>query len=173
MRGVPFEIVKRMVQAGGCPGEMEVVNGVELTPDPALMLPEPWKKVTFAMMQENNVTLLMRTFFSMPIMQGDTITGVAVENKAGRGIVLGKQFIDCTGDGDLAVRAGCDFIDETEQDEIKQTTLCWGMSNVDVPRLFEFWKQRTVAAEFVTERGDTQRTLKDNHRLLDQPAANP
>ncbi len=162
VRGVALDIVKRMVQEGGCPGEMQVVNGVELTPDPALMLPEPWKRVMFAMMRERGVTLMMRTFFSAPIMEGERIAGVAVENKAGRGVVLGKQFIDCTGDGDLAARAGCDYIGETEQDAIKQTTLCWGMTNVDVPRLFEFWKQQTVAAEFVTERGDTTRRLRDN-----------
>jgi len=35
-----------------------------------------------------------------------TITGVAVENKSGRGLVKGKTFVDATGDADLAFRAG-------------------------------------------------------------------
>mgnify|MGYP000026493676 CR=1 FL=1 len=161
VRGIAFEIVKRMVHEGGCPGDMEIINGEEMTPDPALMLPEPLKRVLFSMMQEYGVTLLMRTCFAAPIMEESGIIGVAVENKAGRGIVLGRKFIDCTGDGDLAARAGCDFIGEIEQDEIKQTTLCWGMSNVNVPRLFDFWRQHTIAAEFETERGDAQRLLKD------------
>jgi len=34
------------------------------------------------------------------------ITGVAVENKSGRGLVKGKTFVDATGDADLAFRAG-------------------------------------------------------------------
>jgi hypothetical protein len=41
--------------------------------------------------------------------QGRRLTHVITESKAGREAWTAKVFIDCTGDGDLAARAGCGF----------------------------------------------------------------
>lgn len=40
---------------------------------------------------------------------GKRLTHVVTESKSGREAFQGKLFIDCTGDGDLAARAGCGF----------------------------------------------------------------
>ena len=39
-------------------------------------------------------------------MEGERVRGVFLESKAGREAVLAKVVIDCTGDGDVAFRAG-------------------------------------------------------------------
>jgi hypothetical protein len=39
----------------------------------------------------------------------ETIRGIILETKSGRGIVLASMFIDCSGDGDLAAWAGAEF----------------------------------------------------------------
>ena len=40
------------------------------------------------------------------VKNGDAVEGVVVESKAGREAILAKTVIDCTGDGDVACRAG-------------------------------------------------------------------
>ncbi|VVD76977.1 FAD-dependent oxidoreductase [Pandoraea capi] len=39
----------------------------------------------------------------------ETIRGLALETKSGRGIALASMFIDCSGDGDLAAWSGVDY----------------------------------------------------------------
>ena len=40
------------------------------------------------------------------VMDGDTIRGIITESKSGRSAILAKVVIDCTGDADVAYRAG-------------------------------------------------------------------
>jgi hypothetical protein len=44
-----------------------------------------------------------------PIVEDNRVRGVIVESKSGREAVLAKVVIDCTGDGDMAARAGVPF----------------------------------------------------------------
>jgi hypothetical protein len=44
-----------------------------------------------------------------PIVEGDRVRGLIVESKSGREAILAKVVIDCTGDGDVAARAGVPF----------------------------------------------------------------
>ncbi|MBF0243905.1 MAG: FAD-dependent oxidoreductase [Planctomycetes bacterium] len=43
------------------------------------------------------------------IVRDRVIEGVLIETKGGRGAVIGKRVIDCTGDGDVCARAGASF----------------------------------------------------------------
>ncbi len=70
------------------------------------------EKLKFVMMKlcaDAGVELMLHTWFSMPIMEGDRAAGVIVENKSGRQAVLAKVVVDASGDGDVAARAGCEF----------------------------------------------------------------
>lgn len=55
------------------------------------------------------VDLLLYTMACEPYMEQNTVKGVFVQNKSGRQVILAKTVIDCTGDGDIAARAGCPF----------------------------------------------------------------
>lgn len=46
------------------------------------------------------------TLVCLPVMDGDRVAGVEVENKSGRGILRGRALVDATGDADVAYRAG-------------------------------------------------------------------
>lgn len=39
----------------------------------------------------------------------NSVLGVVIENKEGRGIVLPDRVVDCSGDGDVAFQAGCRY----------------------------------------------------------------
>ena len=52
------------------------------------------------------VQLFYDTRFCDVLQQDDTITAICVENKSGRGAILGKCFIDASGDADVCYMAG-------------------------------------------------------------------
>jgi hypothetical protein len=53
--------------------------------------------------------LLFHTWFCDSIVEEGVLTGVIVENKSGRQVLLAHTVIDASGDGDVAARAGVPF----------------------------------------------------------------
>ncbi len=58
------------------------------------------------LVDEHGVTPFLHTFYCAPVMEGDHIDAVIVENKSGRQAIRAAQFIDATGDADLALDLG-------------------------------------------------------------------
>ncbi|MBN2151236.1 MAG: FAD-dependent oxidoreductase [Candidatus Lokiarchaeota archaeon] len=79
--------------------------------------PEKFKFVVLEMAMESGVEVLFHTYFSAPVMAGNAIEGVIVENKSGRSAILGKIVVDATGDGDVAARAGAPFWEAKHEDK--------------------------------------------------------
>ena len=75
----------------------------------AVVDPEILKDELNDMVQEAGVDLLLHSWGTRPIMEGDTVKGVFFESKSGRQAILGKVVIDATGDGDIFVEAGAEF----------------------------------------------------------------
>ena len=57
------------------------------------------------------VSIWLDTLVCRPLMAGDAIVGVEVENKSGRGLLRATIVIDATGDADIAYRAGAPCVD--------------------------------------------------------------
>ena len=62
------------------------------------------------MLEESGVRLLLSTQVADPIMDGNRVTGLFVENKSGRGAIPASVVIDGTGEADVARRAGAPFL---------------------------------------------------------------
>ena len=60
----------------------------------------------FKMMEEAGGEMMLSTYAADPIMEGDKVVGLFVENKSGRQAIKAKIVIDATGDADIAKRAG-------------------------------------------------------------------
>ena len=100
---------------------------------------EAMKLLLDQMMLNSNVTLLFHTWFSAPIMQNNTICGVIVENKSGRQAYGAKCVIDCTGDGDVAARAGAPFKVGREKDGATQPmSLMFKMGEMDYVQAMDY-----------------------------------
>jgi succinate dehydrogenase/fumarate reductase flavoprotein subunit len=82
-------------------------------------------------LNEAKLSFLFHTTLVDVIMNENQIKGVIVENKSGRHAIFGKVIIDCSGDGDVAARAGAPY-------EIGATlqfpTMMFKMMNVDQDR---------------------------------------
>lgn len=100
---------------------------------------EAMKLLLDQMMLNSNVALLFHTWFSAPIMQNNTICGVIVENKSGRQAYGAKCVIDCTGDGDVAARAGVPFKVGREKDGATQPmSLMFKMGEMDYVQAMDY-----------------------------------
>jgi len=92
--------------------------------------PDWWGLLMFEMMTENDVKLLLHSLAVDVLKEGDTVRGVIVENTSGRQLILGKIVIDCTGEGDICVRAGAPY-DKIGKEHIQPHTLSFTADGVD------------------------------------------
>jgi hypothetical protein len=58
---------------------------------------------------DHNITPYLHTFYASPLIEGDKIKAVFIENKNGRQAITAKVFVDATGDGDLSRDIGIPF----------------------------------------------------------------
>jgi len=70
---------------------------------------EQMKLVLDEMCRGAGVSVRLHTHVAAALRDGSRITHCICESKSGREAFAAGAFIDCTGDGDLAARAGCGF----------------------------------------------------------------
>lgn len=94
--------------------------------------PEKLKTLYLEMLGEVGCTLLLYTFAYDAICDGDKVLGATVINKSGVTDISAKVTIDATGDGDIAARAGAEFILGRESDgKMQPATLMFKVGGVD------------------------------------------
>ncbi len=64
------------------------------------------------------------------VMEGDTIKAAILSSKSGFTAVGARVFVDCTGDADLAARAGCEFEMGGPSGHCQPMTTCFKLSHV-------------------------------------------
>ncbi len=91
-----------------------------------------FKAVAMSMAREAGCDVLLDTVVEHAWMDGQTIRGVLVGNKAGRSLVKARTVIDCTADGDVAASAGARFLQgDPEDGRLQHVNFRWSMSGVD------------------------------------------
>ena len=83
----------------------------------------------------SGVKLLLHTSLAGVIRDGRRITAALVENKSGRGAILAKTFIDCTGDADLIRFAGVETELGNAEGGCQAPSLCFRFEGVDPVRV--------------------------------------
>ena len=108
--GIGQELVDTVQALGGGMGHIELERGGEFVSMATIVEPETFKLAAFQMCQEAGAKLLLHTVVD-EVRTGDGhVEGAVVWNKAGRSLVRAKQYVDCTGDGDLAAYAGAECV---------------------------------------------------------------
>jgi hypothetical protein len=106
--------------------------GVQNGPDIWNFDTEAMKRLLDRKMEAAGADVLLHTHFAAPLMEDGRAAGVFVENKGGRSVYRAKLVIDCTGDGDVAFRAGAPCEVGRPGDGVTQPmTLMFRMSNID------------------------------------------
>ncbi|HOS63972.1 MAG TPA: FAD-dependent oxidoreductase [Candidatus Latescibacteria bacterium] len=127
IRGLPWEFMKRM-EADGNAFLVERRNEI---------WPVWTRKVALDMMEEAGAEFLFHTWTSGVVRDGDAVRGIIVHNKGGTGVILGKCFVDATGDADIAAFAGAPF-DMTEVENLQQVSCDYIACGVDHVRVLEW-----------------------------------
>ncbi|MHA4816191.1 FAD-dependent oxidoreductase [Streptomyces aculeolatus] len=139
VRGIFDEFVRRMVRVGGAVHPSETRSG---SPYSGFMVygheavtpfdPEAAKLVALDMCQEAGVELLLHTFVADALTEDRRVTGVVVGNKSGLGVLPATTVVDCTGDGDVAARAGAGFdLGRDGDGQMQPMTLFFRVADVD------------------------------------------
>lgn len=107
-----------------------------------------------AMIQEEpNIKVLLHSWGTKPIMDGDTIKGVIFESKEGRKCVMAKVVIDATGDGDIYSQAGAAYTEHRiPTSSVDKTALVWRMGGIDF-ELYQLWVKQNpeLYKNFISE----------------------
>jgi ribulose 1,5-bisphosphate synthetase/thiazole synthase len=114
--------------------------------------PEIVKYEFVRMLQEAGVDILLHTYIVGPIMEGNVVRGVIMENKRGRQAVLAKVVVDATGDADVAAFARAPF-----KEVKKPMTMMYNMVGVEVDRALEKlgnWSNLKKLVKEAMDRGD-------------------
>ena len=97
--GVLRQLLERLVRAGGA---------IPPTIDTGFVVPfdpEIFKLVALELLDDAGVLFLLHAFAS-DVLGGADVQGAVFESKSGPVAVRSRVVVDCTGDGDLAARAG-------------------------------------------------------------------
>jgi hypothetical protein len=107
------QFLKRLVESGGAivPSEQ---TGFVVPFDP-----EVFKLVALDLLDEAGVKFLLHAF-ATDVIGHHSPEGVVFETKSGPLVVKARVVVDCTGDGDIAARAGAPFEVGRESDELVQ-----------------------------------------------------
>ena len=102
--------------------------------------PDWWGLMIFEMMTENKVNLLLHSLAVDVLKEGDAVKGLIVENTSGRQLILSKVLIDCTGEGDIAARAGAPF-DKLPREQLQPHTISFTMDGVDWDKALRYIRE--------------------------------
>ena len=97
---------------------------------------EGFKLVADRMVEEAGIHAMLHRSFVAPIMEGDRITGIITESKAGREALLAKVVIDATGDADVAHRAGAPT-EQAPREDLMAASVMFHVAGVDRRKFLE------------------------------------
>ncbi len=100
-----------------------------------LIDPEKLKTLYLEMLSEVDCNIMLYTFAVDAICDGDKVLGATVVNKSGMTDIYAHITIDATGDGDIAARAGAEFVLGRESDnKMQPATIMFKVAGVDYSR---------------------------------------
>lgn len=131
IKGIPQKFIDRLKAVDASSEHRPCPLHMSLT----LVEPEAVKNVGLEMLLDAGVNVLLYTFCVGVIKEEDQLKGIIVESKSGREVILAKTVIDCTGDADVAFKAGVPCEQGNEHGGAQPPTLMFCMGGVDTEKL--------------------------------------
>ena len=131
VKGGAQRFIDRMRAKGAASEHKPCKNHMSLT----IIDPDQAKTVAWEVMDDAGVEVLLYVFVTDTIVEDGKVKGVIIESKAGREVILAKTVIDCTGDGDVAFRAGVECNKGDEKGGMQPPTLMYLMRGVEMQKL--------------------------------------
>lgn len=137
--GIPREIAARAVKE----------HEADYRPGGLFVEIEEFKYMLDRMAEESGLEVLFYSQVADVIATNSTVQGVILNNKSGRFAARAKVVIDCTGDADVAFRAGCRMMRGRPEDgRMQPVTLMYRVGGVDWPRAAKYWQEDHQLRQF-------------------------
>ncbi len=145
-----YEILKRSSEKNEGAFKNEITNLID---------PEKLKTLYLEMLCEVGCKVMLYTFAEDALCDGDKIIGATVINKSSKTDIYAKITIDATGDGDIAARAGAEFVLGRENDnKMQPATLMFKVGGVDYTKAVFLG---SFESTYDTPRGELQALAKE------------
>ncbi|MFB3779456.1 MAG: FAD-dependent oxidoreductase [Bryobacteraceae bacterium] len=148
VKGIPQEIIDRLMKVGGCTGHAEMLSYYDYDSVCTAIDTEMYKLVTMEMLHEAGVTVWVNTLLAGAIKSGSRLTGAIAESRSGREAIYAKAFVDTTGYGDLAAHAGAKYTEPNDHPVANSM----GIGNVDIERMCDFLKSKNTLVQLARGR---------------------
>ncbi len=137
VKGIAYEIACKLQEMGAATEfYMDPITSDVLGVDPHW-----FKYLVTKMLHEDGVDFYLHSMLSDTIVENGTVKGVVIQNKEGTQILSAKAVIDCSGDGDAAVKAGADYVFGRSSDNKTQvSTLVFRVRNIDFKPLLAYYR---------------------------------
>ncbi|ADL69215.1 glucose-inhibited division protein A [Thermoanaerobacterium thermosaccharolyticum DSM 571] len=140
INGIPQEVVDNLIKYGGSPGHVLDTTGFVSTVTP--FNAEIMKYVLQKMVIESGAEILYHSFLINVELDGAYIKVIHIANKSGSERVEADVFIDATGDADLAVKCGVDYILGRPEDNLTQPmTMNVRIGNVNITDVKKYMEE--------------------------------
>ena len=143
VRGIPAEMIERLVGMGGCTGYPEMETRYDYDSVCTAIDTELYKLNAFEMLVEAGVYVCVNTLLVGAIRDGTALKGVILESRAGREAIFASSFVDCTGYGDLAAQAGAAFREPNDY----AVANSMGLGNVDLEKFYQYLKDNDAVGD--------------------------
>jgi hypothetical protein len=143
VKGIPQEIIDRLLLIGGTTGHAEVTGRIDYDSACTAIDTELYKLVVFEMLSEAGVNIFVNTLVAGAVRKGSSVEGVITQSRMGRELFRGKCFVDTTAYGDLSAWAGAEFI------ELNDHPVCnsMGIGNVNIEKLFTYLTRNNAVGD--------------------------
>ena len=144
VKGIPQEIIDRLMLVGGTSGHAEMLTRYDYDSVCTSIDTELYKLVVFEMLAESGVFVCVNTLVTGAVKKSTRIEGVITESHMGREFFRARCFIDSTAYGDLSSHAGAKFV------ELNDHPVCnsMGIGNVDIEKLHDFLKANNAVGDY-------------------------
>lgn len=157
--GLPWEFVSTLLETDDAAVIRNVITdgnlgkgGSEFIAQSIPVRPEAVKYYAQRMLSDAGADVLLQTFTGDVVVDGGKIKGIGIANKDGNRIISADCVVDCTGDGDIAARAGALFEKGRIGDSIMQPmTQLFVLSDVDLDAAEHAGVSYPRRMEFLTE----------------------
>lgn len=144
VRGIPQEIVDRLMTVGGTSGHAEMTVGFDYDSVCTAIDTELYKLVVFEMLEEAGVSICVNTLLTGAIRDGSWLRGIIAESRSGREALYARAFVDCTAYGDLSAYAGAQFSEPNDYEVANSI----GVGGVNLEKYEEFLRSWGAVSQY-------------------------
>lgn len=100
--------------------------------------PDWFGMLIYELLTEAGCELMLHSLVTDVVKTGDNMQGVICEHPGGKSLVLAKVVIDCTGEGEVAYRAGAE-VDEWPADKLEPSTTAFTCDGIHWDEFMEYF----------------------------------